>query len=95
MGLAPTGKRRLLTAHANSGHSPRAGRTGSNRPKAKRNDASSVVDAVQYRAIESQNGLIERYAGLSRARRIEFHVGIHLGNVVEEVDGDVVSINVG
>jgi hypothetical protein len=32
---------------------------------------------------------------LSRARRIEFRVGIHLGNVVEEVDGDVVSINVG
>ena len=28
VGLAPTGKRRLLTAHANSGHSPTAWRTG-------------------------------------------------------------------
>jgi adenylate cyclase len=36
---------------------------------------------------------------LSRERRIEFHVGIHLGDVIEESDGDltgdVVSINVG
>jgi hypothetical protein len=28
VGLAPTGKRRLLTAHANSGHSPTAQRMG-------------------------------------------------------------------
>src|SRR5208337_4424874 len=32
VGLAPTGKRRLLTAHANSGH-PDAMSNGSNRPK--------------------------------------------------------------
>src|SRR5271165_1950035 len=34
VGLAPTGKRRLLTAHANSGHSPTAWRTGQIGPKA-------------------------------------------------------------
>ena len=34
VGLAPTGKRRLLTAHAKSGHSARAQRTGQIDPKA-------------------------------------------------------------
>ncbi len=48
----------------------------------------SVVDAVRC-AIEVQNGLIERNAGLSPDRRIEFRVGIHLGDVVEEADGDL------
>ncbi len=48
----------------------------------------SVVDAVRC-AIEVQNGLIERNAGLPRERRIEFRVGIHLGDVVEESDGDL------
>jgi len=48
----------------------------------------SVVDAVRC-AIEMQNGLIERNAGLPPDRRIEFRVGIHLGDVVEESDGDL------
>jgi adenylate cyclase len=48
----------------------------------------SVVDAVRC-AIEVQNGLIERNAGLPPERRIEFRVGIHLGDVVEEDDGDL------
>ena len=47
-----------------------------------------MVDAVRC-AIEMQNGLIERNAGLSPDRRIEFRVGIHLGDVVEESDGDL------
>jgi TolB-like protein len=47
-----------------------------------------VVDAVRC-AIEVQNGLIERNAGLPPERRIEFRVGIHLGDVVEEADGDL------
>ena len=37
----------------------------------------SVVDAVRC-AIEMQNGMIERNAGLPPERRIEFRVGIHL-----------------
>jgi hypothetical protein len=46
----------------------------------------SVVDAVRC-AIEVQNGMVERNAGLPPERRIEFRVGIHLGDVVEESDG--------
>ena len=38
----------------------------------------SVVDAVRC-AIEVQNGMIERNAGLPPERRIEFRVGIHFG----------------
>lgn len=48
----------------------------------------SVVDAVRC-AMEVQNGMIERNAGLPPERRIEFRVGIHLGDVVEESDGDL------
>ncbi len=48
----------------------------------------SVVDAVRC-AIEVQNGLVDRNAGVPAERRIEFRVGIHLGDVVEESDGDL------
>jgi adenylate cyclase len=48
----------------------------------------SVVDAVRC-AIEMQTGLIERNAGLAPERRIKFRVGVHLGDVVEEADGDL------
>jgi TolB-like protein/class 3 adenylate cyclase/Tfp pilus assembly protein PilF len=48
----------------------------------------SVVDAVRC-AIEVQTGLIERNAGVPAERRIEFRVGVHLGDVVEESDGDL------
>jgi adenylate cyclase len=48
----------------------------------------SVVDAVRC-AIEVQNGMVERNAGLPAERRIEFRIGIHLGDVVEESDGDL------
>src|ERR1700683_2487121 len=48
----------------------------------------SVVDAVRC-AIEVQSGLVERNAGLPPERRIEFRIGIHLGDVVEESDGDL------
>src|SRR5450631_3334613 len=48
----------------------------------------SVVEAVRC-AIEVQNGMVERNAGLPSDRRIEFRIGIHLGDVVEESDGDL------
>ena len=48
----------------------------------------SVVDAVRC-AIEVQNGMVERNGGLPPERRIEFRVGIHVGDVVEETDGDL------
>jgi class 3 adenylate cyclase len=48
----------------------------------------SAVDAVRC-AIEVQTGMVERNAGLPSERRIEFRVGIHVGDVVEESDGDL------
>ncbi|MEX1108195.1 MAG: adenylate/guanylate cyclase domain-containing protein [Dongiaceae bacterium] len=48
----------------------------------------SVVDAVRC-AIEVQTAMVERNAGLPPESRIEFRVGIHLGDVVEESDGDL------
>ena len=48
----------------------------------------SVVDAVRC-AIEVQTGMVERNMGLPPEKRIEFRIGIHLGDVVEESDGDL------
>ena len=48
----------------------------------------SVIDAVRC-AIEVQSGMVERNAGLPPERRIEFRIGIHLGDIVEESDGDL------
>jgi adenylate cyclase len=51
-------------------------------------DFRSVVEAVRC-AIEVQTGMLERNAGLPNERRIQFRVGVHLGDVVEESDGDL------
>ena len=48
----------------------------------------SVVDAVNC-AIEVQRAMVERNAGVATDNRIEFRIGIHLGDVVEESDGDL------
>jgi class 3 adenylate cyclase len=48
----------------------------------------SVVDAARC-AIEVQTGMIERNAGVASDRRIEFRIGAHLSDVVEEADGDL------
>src|SRR5690349_22258348 len=48
----------------------------------------SVVDAVRC-AVEVQASMVERNAGLLPERRIDFCIGIHLGDVVEEGDGDL------
>ena len=48
----------------------------------------SVVDAVNF-AIEVQRAMVERNAGVAPDKRIEFRIGIHLGDVVEESDGDL------
>jgi adenylate cyclase len=55
----------------------------------------SVVDAVRC-AIEVQNAMVERNAGVAHDRRIEFRIGIHVGDVVEESDGDMMgdSVNI-
>jgi len=55
----------------------------------------SVVDAVRC-AIEVQSGLVERNVGIPPERRIEFRIGIHLGDVMVESDGDLMgdSVNI-
>ena len=55
----------------------------------------SVVDAVGC-AIEVQTAMIERNAGVAPEKRIELRIGIHVGDVVEEADGDLMgdSVNI-
>jgi adenylate cyclase len=48
----------------------------------------SVVDAVRC-AIEVQRAMVERNAGVAQDNRIAFRIGIHLGDIVEESDGDL------
>src|SRR5580765_3672244 len=48
----------------------------------------SVVDAVRC-AIEVQRAMVERNAEVAPDKRIEFRIGIHVGDVVEESDGDL------
>ena len=47
-----------------------------------------MVDAVRC-ALEVQHAMVERNAGVALDKRIEFRIGIHLGDVVEESDGDL------
>ena len=47
----------------------------------------SVVDAVRC-AVEVQREMIERNAAIPAEKRIEFRIGIHIGDVIEE-NGDI------
>jgi adenylate cyclase len=47
-----------------------------------------VVDAVRC-AVEVQTAMIERNVDVPPEKRIEFRIGVHLGDVVEESDGDL------
>ena len=48
----------------------------------------SAVDALRC-ALEIQEGMIERNAGLPNDRCLEMRIGLHVGDVVEESDGDL------
>ena len=48
----------------------------------------SVVDAVRC-AIGIQSGMTERNTDVAQEQRIEYRIGVHLGDVVEEADGDL------
>jgi TolB-like protein/class 3 adenylate cyclase/cytochrome c-type biogenesis protein CcmH/NrfG len=48
----------------------------------------SVVEAVRC-AIDIQTDMVECNVGLTADRRIDFRIGIHLGDVIEENDGDL------
>ena len=55
---------------------------------------ASVVDAVQC-AVEVQRGMVERNADVPRDKRIEFRVGINLGDIIvdgADIHGDGVNI---
>jgi adenylate cyclase len=49
---------------------------------------ASVVDAVRC-ALQVQRGMTVRNANVAPERRIEFRIGIHLGDVIVESDGDL------
>lgn len=54
----------------------------------------SVVDAVQC-AVEIQNGMKERNAGLDDDQRLDFRIGVNLGDVIiegDDIHGDGVNI---
>jgi pentatricopeptide repeat protein len=54
----------------------------------------SVVDAVRC-AVEMQRGMVERNAGIPADQRIDFRVGINLGDVIsdsEDIFGDGVNV---
>jgi adenylate cyclase len=38
-------------------------------------------------ALEVQHAMVERNAGVALEKHIEFRIGIHLGDVVEEIRG--------
>src|SRR4051794_8721865 len=48
----------------------------------------SAVDAVRA-AIEVQMAMFDRNAGIPEDRQIVFRIGVHVGDVVEESDGDL------
>src|SRR5271157_495721 len=48
----------------------------------------SVVEAVRC-AVAIQNAMVERNSGVPEDRQVVFRIGIHLGDVVEEADGDL------
>jgi adenylate cyclase len=48
----------------------------------------SVVEAVRC-AIIVQSAMLERNAGVPHDQRVVFRIGVHLGDVVEESDGDL------
>ena len=55
---------------------------------------ASVVDAVRC-AVEVQRGMAERNAGVPQDKRIEFRVGINLGDIIVEdkdIFGDGVNV---
>jgi TolB-like protein/class 3 adenylate cyclase/Tfp pilus assembly protein PilF len=48
----------------------------------------SIVDATRC-ALEMQNDMAAHNAELPAERRMEFRIGVHIGDVVEEADGDL------
>ena len=94
MGADEEGTHELLKAHLRQLINPKIkvhrGRIVKNTGDGMLVEFPSVVDAVRC-AAEVQGGLAERNAGVPPDKRIEFRIGIHLGDVVEESDGDLMA----
>src|SRR5882672_9183290 len=98
MGADEEGTHERLKAHLRELVDPKIkehrGRTVKNTGDGFLADFSSVVDAVRC-AVDMQRGMAERNASVAATERIEFRIGINLGDViVEEHDifGDGVNI---
>lgn len=54
---------------------------------------ASVIDAVRA-ALKIQRGMVRANAGRGPNERIEFRIGIHVGDVLAQSDGDILGDNV-
>jgi adenylate cyclase len=98
MGADEEGTHERLRAHLNELVNPKIrehrGRTVKNTGDGLLAEFASVVDAVRC-AVEVQRGMVERNADTPPEKRIEFRVGINLGDVIaeeEDIYGDGVNI---
>jgi adenylate cyclase len=98
MGADEEGTHERLKAHLGQLVDPKIkehrGRTVKNTGDGLLAEFSSVVDAVRC-AVEVQRGMVERTAAVPAAERIEFRIGINLGDVIAEehdIFGDGVNV---
>src|SRR6266436_4250219 len=87
MGADEEGTHERLKAHLRELVDPKIkehrGRTVKNTGDGFLADFSSVVDAVRC-AVDMQHGTAERNASIAASERIEFRIGINLGDVIVE-----------
>jgi TolB-like protein/class 3 adenylate cyclase len=98
MGVDEEGTHERLKAHLARLIDPKIkehrGRTVKNTGDGVLVEFPSVVDAVRC-AVEVQRGMVERNAGIPLEKRIEFRIGINLGDVIvesEDIFGDGVNV---
>src|SRR5258708_36453784 len=98
MGQDESGTLALLKAHRRELIDPKISEYGGRIVKTTGDglllEFASVVDAVRC-AVEVQRGMAERNAGVPPERRIEFRVGINLGDIIVEdkdIFGDGVNV---
>jgi TolB-like protein/class 3 adenylate cyclase len=98
MGVDEEGTHERLKAHLAHLIDPKIkehrGRTVKNTGDGVLVEFPSVVDAVRC-AVEVQRGMAERNAGIPLEKRIEFRIGINLGDVIvesEDIFGDGVNV---
>jgi class 3 adenylate cyclase len=98
MGLDEEGTHERLQAHFRELVEPKIeehrGRVVKNTGDGLLAEFASVVDAARF-AVEVQRGMAERNGSVPREKRIEFRVGINLGDVIvedEDIFGDGVNV---